>query len=103
MTDRDVIFRIAQVAQAIGAQANVGASETAGLIVSVLYEHPDWIEAFMRDGTGAFIDMGYSADKGALTFHRKDGKVTTPRELRLAMANHALGRRMEARDAPEAP
>ena len=93
MSDRDAIFRIAQVAEAIGKQAGVGASETAGLIISVLYEHPDWIEQFMRDGTGAFIERGYSAEYGALTFHRIDGTVTTPAQLRIARADHAFGRK----------
>lgn len=80
------IERIAEVAEAIGWQAGVGGMETAGMIVSVLAEHPELIERFMNEGSGLLIDGEFGAEKGRLTFHRmKDGKVTTPAELRSAI------------------
>ncbi len=86
MTPEQTIKRIAEIAQSVGWQAGVGAMEMAGQFVSYLTEHPEHIEAFLRDGTGFVIENGLRVEDGCLTFHRRlDGKVTTPRELRVAI------------------
>lgn len=79
------ILWIAEVAAAVGWQAGVGASETAGMIVSCLAARPELIERFMTEGSSLLVEGEILPDKGKLTFHRIDGKVTTPQELRSAM------------------
>lgn len=83
-TPRSVIERIGEVAAAVGWQAGVGASETAGMIISCLLAKPELIDRFLKDGTGLLIDGEIGPDQGCLTFHRRDGAVTTPEELRMA-------------------
>ena len=86
MTPEQIIRRIAEIAHAVGWQANVGAMEMAGQFVSYLAEHPEHVEAFLRDGSGFVIENGLPVGQGCLTFHRRlDGKVTTPQELRVAI------------------
>lgn len=81
-----VVRRIAEVAEAVGNQAGVGGMETAGMIISYLYEHPDMVERFLREGTGMMIEGDIMPENGCLTFHRRiDGRVTTPQELRAAI------------------
>jgi hypothetical protein len=81
-----VVLRIAEVARAVGWQANVGGMETAGVIVSSLAERPELIERFLAEGTELMLAGEIAAEKGSLTFHRvSDGKVTTPQELRSAI------------------
>lgn len=92
LTPRQVIERIAQVADSVSWQAGVGGMEIAGTIISVLAKHPDMIEAFMRDGAGAMIDGDYGLERGCLTFHRKDGTVTTPSQLSAARHVHKMKR-----------
>ena len=79
-----VILHIANVAQAVAWQAGVGASETAGMIVSCLAAKPELVERFMEEGSGLLASGEIGPDHGCLTFHRMDGKVTTPAELRIA-------------------
>lgn len=83
-TPADVIAHIGQVAEAIGWQAGVGASETADMIVSCLLARPELISRFLEEGSGLLVDGEIGPEKGCLTFHRIDGKVTTPEELRMA-------------------
>jgi hypothetical protein len=95
LTPSQVIMRIAQVAMAIGDQAGVGAMETAGMIVSVLAEHPEHVERFMADGVEFMLSGEVLPEKGCLTWHRtSDQKVTTPQELRavLMVKNMERGR-----------
>lgn len=80
----DVISRIAQVASAVGLQANVGAMELAGQIVSVLYAHPNLIDRFMAEGTELFIDGTFDASNGSLTYRSIGGDVLSPTVLRQA-------------------
>jgi len=82
-TPADVIKRIAEVATAIGWQANVGASETAGSIISVLAANPQIIDRFLADGAGAFIDGPISLDavNGCLTYYAQTGEILSPTEL----------------------
>lgn len=81
-TPKDVIDRIAEVSEGAAWQAGVGACEMAGMIVSVLSEHPDIIGPFLEDGTGTLIDCDLMRwEYGRLTFMGQDGKVHTPDEL----------------------
>ncbi len=78
-----IIHRIAEVAAAIGFQAGVGASETAGCIISVLAANPHIIERFLADGFGAFIDGPVTLDavNGCLTYLAQTGEILSPGEL----------------------
>lgn len=75
------VEKIASVAAAVGMQANVGATETAGLIVSVLYANPHLQERFMKEGTELFIDGTMMTENGSLTFLSRAGEILTPAEL----------------------
>ena len=85
MDARETIAKIAETAEAVGWQAGVGASETAGWIISVLARYPEHTEGFMTQGYFYLVDQGLTGhEHGCLTFHRKDGTVTTPSELHAA-------------------
>ena len=91
MTPEEVILHIAKVAHAVGWQAGIGASETAGMIISCLAKRPELIERFLLEGSGLLVEGEISPEKGCLTFHRRlDGKVTTPQELRIALVVKSL-------------
>lgn len=79
----EVIKWIAEVSAAIGWQAGVGASETAGTIVSVLAANPHLIERFLTEGSGLFIDgpLYLDAVNGCLTYYAQTGEVLSPGEL----------------------
>lgn len=88
-----IIATIAEFADRFGAQAGVGASETAGLVVSILAQHPDLIPGFLADPMGTVIDWrgpdgtrGFAPENGCLSFHSQDGKVRTPQQLRTMLA-----------------
>jgi ribosomal protein L37AE/L43A len=82
-TPTEVIKRIAEIANAIGWQAAVGASETAGTIISVLAANPQIIDRFIADGAGAFIDgpIALDAANGCLTYYAQTGEILSPSEL----------------------
>lgn len=77
-----VIKRIASVSRAIGFQANVGAMETAGSIISFLDRYPDRIDAFLA-GEESPLDwpIGWHTH-GNLSWHGMDGKVHNPADVR---------------------
>lgn len=77
-----VIDRIANVAESFAAQAGVGGMEMAGMIVSYLSEHPDWIGAFMKGGI--FALPGDWIENGRLTWQAVNGKVVHPSVARQA-------------------
>lgn len=77
-----VVQRIAEVANAVGWQASVGASETAGLIVSVLAANPEQIYRFMQEGSELFIDGTMRAENGCLSHHARNGQIVQPTKLR---------------------
>lgn len=83
LTPIDVIKRIAEVANAIGWQAAVGASETAGTIISVLAANPQIVDRFLAEGAGAFIDgpIALDAANGCLTYLAQTGEILSPGEL----------------------
>lgn len=81
--ERAFIDHLARVATAIGAQANVGAMELAGQIVSILHANPEYIDRFMREGTELMVDGTLAhVETGSLTYHSMKGEVLSPRQLR---------------------
>lgn len=87
---QEVIARIAQVAAAVGSQANVGGMETAGAILSYLAEHPRDLEPFMNGGI-----LEIPADfwmHGKLAWQGGDGKLYTPEYARRAVIVSKLKR-----------
>lgn len=87
MDAKEVIDRIAEVAAAVGSQAAVGGSETAGLIVSVLARNPDQIDRFLQEGTELFIDGTMMPENGLLSWHAMNGTICTPQEMRRRLAD----------------
>jgi hypothetical protein len=84
MTPEEVINHIAKVARAVAWQAGVGASETAGMIVSCLAAKPELVQRFLEEGSGLFVSGEIAPENGCLTFHRMNGDVTTPDDLRVS-------------------
>lgn len=78
----DFIRRVAEVANAVGWQAGVGATETAGQIISVLAIHPEHLERFMTEGAELFIDGTFSPENGSMTYLAMNGQITSPSKLR---------------------
>ena len=80
----NVVDRIADVSASFAAKANVGACETAGMIVSVLRAHPDLLPEFLERGEALLIDDDrFRWEHGALSWHAgSDGRVVQPSELR---------------------
>lgn len=83
----DFIRRVAEIANAVGWQAGVGASETAGQIISVLAVHPEHLERFMAEGSELFIDGTFAPENGSMTYMAMNGQVTSPAKLR-ALKGH---------------
>jgi hypothetical protein len=81
-TAKEFIQKVAEVSIAVGWQANVGASETAGQIISCLYANPEHLDRFMTEGSELFIDGTFAFENGALTYHASDGRVLSPSVLR---------------------
>lgn len=79
---REFLDRVAEVSVAVGWQAGVGASETAGLIISCLYANPEHIDRFMAEGSELFIDGTFNPENGSLTYLAVNGSVTSPDVLR---------------------
>jgi hypothetical protein len=82
MTPEEFVQHVGKVAAAVGWQAGVGASETAGMIISCLLARPELVQRFIDEGSGLLVSGEIGPENGCLTFHRADGKVTTPEELR---------------------
>ncbi|WP_242137337.1 hypothetical protein [Sphingomonas sp. TREG-RG-20F-R18-01] len=76
-----VIKRIAEVAEALGQAAGVGAMETAGSFVSYLAEHPEDIEPLLRFGASELPEDWIHY--GRLTWMGADGKLHHPAVVRL--------------------
>jgi hypothetical protein len=81
LTAEGLIEQIASVARAVGWQANVGASEVAGQIVSRLAKDPHLIPRFMAEGSGMMIDGEFLQERGCLTYMAANGNVYTPEFL----------------------
>jgi hypothetical protein len=82
MSERALIEKIAQVANAVGWQAGEPAMELAGQIVSVLAANPEHIDRFMKEGSGLFLDGTFNAENGCLTYRSIGGDVLSPAVLR---------------------
>jgi hypothetical protein len=80
-TAEQLIEQIASVAKAVGWQANVGASEIAGQIVSRLAREPSLIARFMLEGSGMMIDGEFAQERGSLTYMAANGNVYSPEFL----------------------
>lgn len=74
----ELINKIAEVSIAVGWQAGVGASETAGMIVSCLANDPTLIPRFMTEGSGMLVDGTITTERGCLTYMDQSGAVRTP-------------------------
>lgn len=79
-----VVRRIGQVATAVGFQANEGAADIAGQILSSLYASPEQIERFMREGSELLVDGTISPDNGALNYRSINGTIVNPSDRRRA-------------------
>ncbi|MDX1158406.1 hypothetical protein GOL34_25260 [Sinorhizobium medicae] len=79
---RELVERIAQVANAVGWQADEPAMELAGQIVSVLAANPEQIERFMSGGAELFLDGTFNAENGCLTYRSMGGEILSPSVLR---------------------
>jgi hypothetical protein len=91
MTAEELISKIASYCNDFAWMAGVGGLETAGSVISYLAAHPEHTATFLDGGFPALMDVcGDPRDlfaHGCLTFHRaKDGKVTTPEDLRASIA-----------------
>ncbi|MDW9808615.1 hypothetical protein GOA93_06160 [Sinorhizobium meliloti] len=82
MSDRALIEKIAQVANAVGWQAGEPAMELAGQIVSVLAANPEHIDRFMSEGAELFLDGTFNAENGCLTYRSMGGDILSPSVLR---------------------
>lgn len=79
---RELVERIAQVANAVGWQADEPAMELAGQIVSVLAANPEQIERFMSGGAELFLDGTFNAENGCLTYRSIGGEILSPSVFR---------------------
>lgn len=79
---RELVEKIAQVANAVGWQAGEPAMELAGQIVSVLAANPEHIDRFMSEGAELFLDGTLNAENGCLTYRSMSGDILSPSVLR---------------------
>ena len=77
---QEVIERIAALSSAFGAQAGVGAMETAGGIVGYLAENPRDLEPFMVGGIFELPNDWF--ERHSLTWHDRKGIVRHPADAR---------------------
>ena len=78
-TPQSVIEYIAKVSRAIGIQANVGAMETAGSIVSFLAANPHYLDDFLAGGSVLDWPINWHG-AGVLSWQGMDGKIHWPGE-----------------------
>lgn len=78
----DLVAKIAQIATAVGFQANEPAMEMAGQIVSILAANPEHIERFMTEGSELFLDGTFNHENGSLTYRAINGSILSPSVLR---------------------
>lgn len=79
-TIADAITRIADIAETVGRQANIGASEMAGQILSYLAAHPECIEPLLCDGVIRLPSMFW--EHGRLTWTGVNGKIISSEYVR---------------------
>lgn len=78
----EFIRKVAEVSAAVGWQANVGAMELAGQIISVLYARPELLPRFMAEGVELFIDGSFGVENGALTYVSIGKGIISPTDFR---------------------
>lgn len=78
----ELIQKIAQIAAAVGWQANEPAMDIAGMIVSSLAANPEHIERFMAEGTELLLDQTLNFENGSLTYRAINGSILSPTVLR---------------------
>jgi hypothetical protein len=89
----DTIKRIADIAEAVGAQSGTGGCEMAGAIISYFAAHPDKVCDLFENGLVDTLGRDDLWANGRLTFHRQlDGAVTTPQDLRIAKTVRAISK-----------
>jgi hypothetical protein len=69
-------------------QVGVGGVETAGHLISYLWDHPNDLEPFLNGGFSELPDKWLV--QGELTYHGSDGKVRHQREARYSRIIAAL-------------
>ena len=84
MSDVDTVLfeKITEVSLTVAHLANVGAMETAGMIVSVLHANPDLIDRFMDEGSGMIVDGTICVENGGFSYHSIGAGLVTPKQLR---------------------
>lgn len=85
-----MVREIAVASDMMADMAGVGGVETAGAVISYIANHPEKIDLFMARGVAGLMDDAPGGPRdlhahGCLTWHRKDGKVTTPQDLRISL------------------
>jgi hypothetical protein len=78
----EFLRQLVSVSQAVGMQAGVGETETAGLFVSCLAARPELIPRFMEVGAGLMVDGEIRAELGCMDWRAANGKIVTPEALR---------------------
>ena len=87
---RQIIQRIAAIADDVACQAGVGGMETAGSFVSFLAAHPEHIPAFFTEG-GSVLDWPFAWHRdGYLSWHGTDGKIYKPDQARRQVIINAM-------------
>jgi hypothetical protein len=82
MGAHEFIEKIAAMSEAIGWQAGVGASETAGQIISYLAANPDDFDTVMA---GSILDLKPDwYERGCLTWMGMNGQIVHPSHVRRA-------------------
>ena len=92
---QELVKKIAQVSEAVGFQAGAGGVEIAGQIVSCLAARPELIERFMEEGTELLIDGSIRLENGVLTFEDREGGISTPQDLRMAIQVKQMEKRAQ--------
>ena len=87
---REIIQKIAAIADDVAAQAGVGGMETAGGFVSFLAANPDHIADFLNESGGA-VDWPVGWHRhGCLSWHGANGNIYTPEHARRQILINAM-------------
>lgn len=87
---REIIQKIAAIADAVAAQAGVGGMETAGSFVSFLAANPGHIAGFLNE-SGGVVDWPVGWHRhGCLSWHGANGNIYTPEHARRQVLINAM-------------
>lgn len=86
MTSRDIsaeqfLRQLGVVARAVAWQSGESETDTVGIMVSILHQHPEWLPRFMKEGAGLFIEVGFGAENGSFNWRAINGNIVSPEEL----------------------